>query len=275
MLNSLIKKRLLKKGGQKEVYTAEHPDYGKVVFKKIFSTSDSFERTKREVKAVSLLNSEYIPKIFAHNCEHKNPQFIWILEEYIAGNDLRTVLSTGRIFSIKEIVHFLEIMLKIAVESEKNRLVHRDIKPDNIILDTEGDFWLLDFGIVRHLDLKSITETNSPYGVFTLGYASSEQFRNIKNEIDIRADLFSIGVVCYEMLKGINYYVHETNNDVFRIIKKLENNSVPPLRIKGDNQYQLSTFISLLGDHRRNRRPKTARQAMLIFETLKSTLTLN
>lgn len=61
-------------------------------------------------------------------------------------------------------------------------LVHRDIKPLNIILDNKGKFWLLDFGIAKHLDLVSITPTNNPFGPFTLGYASSEQFRNFKKD---------------------------------------------------------------------------------------------
>lgn len=265
----------LKDGGQKKVFSAHHPTYGDVVYKEIFQTSDSFERAKREIRAVSLLNSPSIPKIYEHNCEAVNPEFIWLLEQRISGLNLREVLRTKRIFTIKDIVVFLETMLSIAVESEKNNLVHRDIKPENIMLDNNSKFWLLDFGIARHLDLESITATNSPFGVFTVGYASSEQFRNLKNEIDIRADLFSIGVVCYEMLKGENFYVSDVNNDILRILKKLEDSSLPPLRIEGDTQFQLSTFIRIIGDHRRTRRPRTAREALLVFNTLKETLILS
>jgi len=55
-------------------------------------------------------------------------------------------------------------------------------------------FWLLDFGIARHLDLSSLTATSLPYGKMTLGYAPPEQCRNFKREIDSRADLFALGV---------------------------------------------------------------------------------
>lgn len=274
MLEQLTNINPLKPGGQKEVLSAYHPSYGDVVYKKIFQKSDSFERTKREIRAVSLLNSPSIPKIYQHNCQETDPEFIWLLEQKINGSNLREVLQTGKTFNIKDIVNFLDTMLSITVESENNNLVHRDIKPENIMLDNSGKFWLLDFGIARHLDLESITATNSPFGVFTIGYASSEQFRNLKDEIDIRADLFSIGVVCYEMLKGENFYVSDTNNDILRILKKLENSSLPPLRIEGDIQFQLSTFINIIGDHRRTRRPRTAREALLIFNTLKDTLIL-
>ena len=261
------------RGGQKEVFVATHPKHGEVIFKKIFSGHDSFERTRREIRAVSILNSKHIPNIIAHNCEEESPDFIWIVEEFISGKTLRDLLKDGISFSALEVVSFLEVMLDIAVESERHHLVHRDIKPENIILDGTGKFWLLDFGIARHLDLESITATNQPYGIFTFGYASSEQFRNMKSDIDIRTDLFSIGVVSFEMLKGNNFYLTGTDNDPLKILKKLENSSLPPLRIKGDSQFLLSTFIRMLGDHRRTRRPRTAEQARIIFNTLKSTIT--
>lgn len=74
------------------------------------------------------------------------------------------------------------------------------------------------------------------------------------------------------MIKGSNFYTTDVDNDIFKVIKKLENSSLPPLRIEGDAQFQLSTFISLLGDHRRNRRPKTAKEAVQIFTAIKETI---
>lgn len=276
MINELTNIDLLKKGGQKEVYTADHDQHGKVVFKKVFPINDSLARTKREIRAVSLLgDSNFIPKIIGHNCEEESPDFIWIIEQFIPGANLRDILDTGRTFSINEIVNFLNTMLGIAVLSEGNNLVHRDIKPDNIILDDNGNFWLLDFGIARHLDLESITDSRDSFGLFTVGYASSEQFRNLKRMIDIRADLFSIGVVCHEMIKGENFYTKDVDNDIFKVIKKLESSSLPPLRINGDTQFFLSTFISILGDHRRTRRPKNAEEAKLIFDSIFNTLRLD
>jgi len=275
MIDELKGLTLIKKGGQKEVFRGTHDAQGEIVFKKIFPTSDSLERTKREIRAVSILvESPNIPKIIAHNCLEERPEFIWIVEEFIPGHNLRDAINTGREFLINDIVRFLDTMLEISIHSEQNNLVHRDIKPENIIIDNNGNFWLLDFGIARHLDLESITKSEDPFGLFTVGYASSEQFRNHKKEIDIRADLFSIGVVCYELLNRKNFYMTDVDNDIFKVIKKLENSSLPPLRIEGDKQFQLATFISLLGDHRRNRRPDSANEAKIIFDTLKETLTL-
>jgi len=273
MIPNLQNQQLIAKGGQKEVYLAEHTDFGQVVFKKVFTSQDSIERTKREVRAVTLLDSPNVPKIFSHNCEEDMPDFLWVLEEYVEGLTLRETILNGRKYDIKSIVNFIDIMLNIAILSEKRRLVHRDIKPENIIIDSNDKFWLLDFGIARHLDLESITQSNAPFGVFTLGYASSEQFRNFKKDIDIRTDMFSIGIVAYEMSTGINPYRQGTS-DPLMILRNMERVSLPPLRIVGDAQFQLSGFISLIGDIRRTRRPRTAVEAKIIFENVKNTLIL-
>lgn len=262
-------------GGQKKVYMADHPEYGKVVYKIIHPNSDSLERTVREIRAVKLIDSNSIPNIHCSNAELPEANPIWIIEEFIPGKTLRTHIREGRKFTINEIVKFLLTMIDITILSEENNLVHRDIKPENIMLDDHGNFWLLDFGIARHLDLKSITDSKSPFGLFTFGYASSEQFRNLKKNIDIRCDLFSIGVVAYELIQGENFYIKDSNNDVFQILKKLENFSIPNQRIEGDAQFQLSTFIRLLGDHRRYRRPRTAVQAKEILTTVITTINLN
>lgn len=272
MHNQLSNIAPLQTGGQKEVFSAQHPSFGDVVYKVIKKSSDSYERTKREIVAVANINSPNVPKIYAHNVTETNPDPLWILEERITGHTLRELLSKGVAFKTSDVVNFLETCLEVLVLAENNSLVHRDIKPNNIMLSDEGKFYLIDFGIARHLDLVSITATNSPFGVFTIGYASAEQFKNLKSEIDIRADLFSLGVVANEMITGKNYYVQASNRDIMKILYLQENNSLPPLRIDGDPEYQLSTFISLLGDHRRTRRPRTAAEALSIFKTVKQTL---
>lgn len=271
MLTELSNIIQIAKGGQKEVYTADHNTLGQVIFKKIFPGIDSFERTIREVRAVSLLSSPSVPKIIGHNCGETNPPYLWIVEEYVEGETLRKTLVDGRRYSTKEVVSFIDTALDIAVATEKLNIVHRDIKPENIIVSSNGKFWLLDFGIARHLDLESLTQTNAPYGLFTLGYASSEQFRNLKKDIDIRTDLFSIGVVAYEMITGVNPYRQGTN-DPLMILRRMEQVYLPPLKIEGDTQFQLSGFINLIGDIRRTRRPTSAEIAKIIFNNVKSTL---
>ena len=82
------------------------------------------------------------------------------------------------------------------------------------MVDRNGEYWLLDFGIARHLDKESITASGAMFGPASAGYAPPEQFRNIKTEIDIRTDLFAIGVVAYEALTGSHPFLQGAKDRV-------------------------------------------------------------
>jgi eukaryotic-like serine/threonine-protein kinase len=274
LISELTNVTFLRKGGQKEVYSAIHPKFGAVAYKKIlYSDPKSLERTKREIRATEIMNSPHVPTIFGHNCHEPRLTDIWVVEEFVQGSTIRDVLNRGRKFTTVEIVRFLDTMLELAVQAENNFLVHRDIKPDNIMLDAHGKFWLLDYGIARHLDLASLTESAQQFGPFTLGYAATEQFRNLKKDIDIRADLFSIGIVANEMLTGENFYRKDTH-DPLSVLRLMEKASATPVAIPGDSQFQLSGFICMIADFRRTRRPRTASEAVSIYQSVKTTLRL-
>ena len=266
---------LIGKGGQKLVYRATNKEDGElVVFKVLKPNSNTLARAKREIRAVDLIGHGHVPRDFETNVDHVTDpdELIWIVEEFIEGECLRDILKNGKTFSLSEIVEFMDVMFSILEKVEAQNIVHRDIKPENIILDSHGKYWLIDFGISRHLDLESITETHAPFGLFTLGYSAAEQFRNRKKEIDTRADLFSLGVVISEMIQGYNPYLHKAT-DILQVIKRIEQQPLPALRIKGDNRFLLAKFIKILGDNRLSRRPKSISEAKLIFEIIKPTLT--
>lgn len=262
------------KGGQKQVYMAEVEGFDRpLVLKIILPSADSWERIKREVQAVKSIQHANIPQIFESNIDSvsDHSQRVWILEEYVTGQCLRKIIQSRYTFTLPEIVSFIEVMFSILEVTERLNIIHRDIKPENIMLDDDGKYWLVDFGIARHLDLESLTLTNSPFGLFTIGYSASEQFRNRKKAIDIRADLFSLGVVITEMIQGYNPYLHEADN-VLQVIRRIEQKPLPALRIDGDNQFMLAKFIKMLGDNRISRRPASISEARKIFEIVKTTL---
>lgn len=141
MIEELENINAIKVGGQKEVFSANHVAHGSVVFKKIFPKSDSFERTKREIRAVSLFNQDLkVPRILAHNCEEDTPDFIWFVEEHIGGLNLRDTIKSGRTFNINHVVKFIDTMLTLAIHSENHQLVHRDIKPEILWLTQRMNF---------------------------------------------------------------------------------------------------------------------------------------
>lgn len=264
------------KGGYKVVYRAESKSYGTVALKIIDLTSDKVEiteRIKREIIAADIIGSSHIPQVINSGFFPNLGEKIFLIEQWIEGKTLRELLKSGYNFSILEIYIFLNTMLQIIIQAEAKKIVHRDIKPENIIIDTSGKTWLIDFGIARHLDLKSLTDSNIPFAPCTIGYASAEQFRNRKRDIDSRTDLFAIGVVAYEMITGVNFYIKDAR-DAFQVIRKIERDPLPVLKIDGDSQYLLANFIKTIGDNRISRRPRSAQEAFDILQTIKPTLIL-
>jgi len=153
---------------------------------------------------------------------------IWLREERIAGDSLRQVIQQKGSLAPLQVLLLGRQMLEALADAEKVRIVHRDVKPENIIIDDFGNAWLLDFGLARHLDLASLTATSNYLGACTPGYAPPEQFKNRKSEIDGRADLFALGVTLYECLEGINPFINHTDNWP-EILDRVETTPLPKI----------------------------------------------
>ncbi|QEM67096.1 protein kinase [Geobacter sp. FeAm09] len=162
---------LLKTCGQKAVYRGNDDRFGEVVVKVILSqTAD--ERTKREIDVAQANNIAYVPKIHAHGeIRHSSGMNYYLMEQYIDGGSLEDFYLSGRKLSFPQSILLLETLLTLAVACEKLHIVHRDLKPGNILFDSKGIFWVIDFGIARHLDLPSITGSADAFGPHTAGYA--------------------------------------------------------------------------------------------------------
>ena len=193
----------LNHGGQKWVFSGTHPTEGNVVLKFFHPQTDP-DRAIREVQAVVIISSPRVPRIHEVGVASCTiGPLIWVREQRVDGQNLRERLQAG-VFDPAAAMHLALHILEALAAAEQNHIVHRDVKPENIIVDGVGNYWLLDFGLARHLDKESLTATGAPFGVGTLGYSPSEQFRNRKDDIDGRADLFALGVTLYECVQGVN-----------------------------------------------------------------------
>lgn len=263
--------KTIKEGGQKQLFSATSPRFGGIVIKFIKNVK-SVDRLSREVDAVKLLKSKNVPTIYeSSTCNYKKENHFYLIEQEITGDSLQTLLEKKYIFTLSQIVNCLEMLLTICLEMEKIKIVHRDINPNNIMLDCQGKFWLLDFGISRHLDLQSLTNTNQPFGPHTPGYSPPEQFRNMKKDIDSRADLFCIGITIYELITGKNPFVDGAKNPL-DVLRNTETRVIPMLSISGDTQNQLAAFIDILSSKYLSRRPKNVKEAYDWFIAIKPTL---
>ena len=243
-------------GGQKHVLAAEHQDHGPVVLKLVRPPVD-LEVARREILAVQTIASDRVPRILEYGSAPSQwGDVFWLIEQRVPGLTLRQVLQTGPL-PAKDVLLLARDICDPLVDAESARIVHRDVKPENIIRSPDGRFWLLDFGLARHLSLTSLTATALPWGKLTVGYAPPEQFRNLKRAIDSRCDLFALGVTLHESATGVNpYYVGA--KDQLEILRRVEQQSLPKLSLGMTTSPELEDMILAMTQRRREHRPRSA-----------------
>ena len=264
--------RPLAQGGQKIVFRATHDKYGEVVIKVILQPNERIQREIDIAIAYDLPNTAHLYEW--GSLEHDGHSVIYIIEEYVKGVNLRDEMKAKGRLPTNQVLALIDALLKTAVALEKERLVHRDIKPENIMVCPDGTFKLLDFGIARHLAKSSLTPSDAHFGPHTAGYAAPEQFRNLKKEIDVRTDLFAIGVVAYEALAGRHPFA-DAARDRFDVLRHTETMTPVALEIEEDKEGQLANFITVLMSKYPSRRPPTALHAKLWFDSIRRTINSN
>lgn len=255
--------KLLKCGGQKDVYSAESCQFGSVVLKLMPMGENGISpRIHREIDIVTSRAFTGVPPIFRHDeMLIGGVRVAYIIERRIDGHDLRKVLTEQGKQPKSFVVSMLKSLLATICELEANKIVHRDIKPDNIVVDVQGGFWLLDFGIARDLGDVSLTMTGEKMGPMSPGYAAPEQVMNFKRQIDSRADLFSLGVTAYELLTGEHPFKVQNPNPLAVIIQSVTID-VDTLEIEDDAKGELAQYIKTLMNKQQTFRPPTAKMAL-------------
>jgi serine/threonine protein kinase len=251
-------------GGQKQVFTAEHPTEGPVVLKILHGPSFNVEEIRREVLSVQKVNHPRVPLVYEVGLLNTTlGQHVWFRERRIDGECLRPIIQRGPmpVHSVLRVgLHVLEVLEEVA----KAQLVHRDIKPENLIQDTTGSYCVIDFGLARHLDLASLTADHAPHGKGTFGYSAPEQMRNDKRAIDGRADLFALGVTLYECATGTNPFTNGVAgwNHAERQ-RRAENDPLPRclLGISPAGQRDFADLLSAMTQKRRDQRISSAQEA--------------
>lgn len=150
------------------------------------------QRFIREAKAAAALNHPNICTIHYID-EHEGNRFI--VMEYVEGETLQEKIKEGDLTLEKALDHAIRIADALS-EAHQNNIIHRDIKPENIMVDAKGHIKVMDFGLAKLKHTQNITRTGSTVG--TLAYMSPEQIQG--KQADHRSDLFSLGIVIYEML---------------------------------------------------------------------------
>jgi eukaryotic-like serine/threonine-protein kinase len=187
-------------GGMSTVYRAfdtvlERPVAIKLMHRDIARDSDQLERFRREARAVAQLNHPHIVQIIDAGEEGATP---YIVFEYVEGETLKQrIRRLGRLPVPEAVAYAIEIARALDAAHARH-IVHRDVKPQNVLIDLEGSAKVTDFGIARTLDEDGLTSDGRVLG--TTDYVSPEQA--LGHPVGPQSDIYSLGVVLFEMLTG-------------------------------------------------------------------------
>ncbi len=244
---------LLGEGGMGRVYKARDIELDKVVALKTMrpeleANKIVFERFKQEL-------------LLARKVTHKNVIRIYDLGllggtrfftmEYIEGESLRDVIRSRGKIPYKEALPIAKQILAALGEAHSQGVIHRDLKPGNILIDADGDPHIMDFGIARSTDSKA-TKTGAVLG--TPDYMSPEQVRG--ERVGAQSDLYAFGIILYEMLTGDVPYKGETS--VSTMVMRLTKKPRAPREINAEIPRYLENLILKCLEAKRSRRHQTA-----------------
>ncbi len=219
--------RMLGEGGMGAVYLAEDQALGrrvavKVVSDRFTATPAARDRFIREARSMATVEHPNVVRVYSFGEVEDRPYFVM---EYVEGESLAQRLKRGRLPIAEAVAILRDVVAGLEAAWEKG-IVHRDIKPSNILLDGRGRARVADFGLAKptaEAADASLTESGSFLG--TPHYLSPEQARAEK--VDFRSDIYSLGIVLYEMLAGARPFDGSTP---FEVVSKHLHQHAPPLR---------------------------------------------
>jgi serine/threonine-protein kinase len=230
--------RKLGAGGMANVYLAEDQELGRRVAIKILNDrhagDDQFiERFRREAKNAAGLSHPNIVSIYDRG-EAEGTYYIAM--EYLDGRTLKELIVSRGPAPIKTAIEYTRQILAAIGHAHRNGIVHRDIKPHNVVVDSDGRLKVTDFGIARS-GASQMTEAGSIIG--TAQYLSPEQAKGAP--VDQRSDLYAVGVVLYELLTGKVPFSGDTPLEI--AMKHLSKVPEPPSKLRPEVSDDLDMIV--------------------------------
>jgi len=257
--------QLLGQGGMGAVYKARDTELERLVALKLIrpelaSHPEILRRFKQELILAREVTHRNVIRIFDLG-QAQGIKFITM--EYVEGRDLKGLIHEKGKFTAEEAV---PIVLQIAAALEAAHtagVVHRDLKPQNVMSDKDGRVYVMDFGIARSLEHQGMTQTGALMG--TPEYMSPEQAKGEK--VDARSDLFALGIIFYEMLTGISPFKAETA--MAMMFKRTQERATPLSQLNLGVPPIISDIVSKCLEIKTDERYQSAREVINDLEAWK------
>ncbi|MGE5640205.1 MAG: protein kinase domain-containing protein [Clostridia bacterium] len=203
--------RLIGEGGMSRVYLAsresdDEPLVAKVLREEILKDKKALQRFMEEYAMVERIQSRHVARIYGHGISEEHA---YLVMEFFEGGDLSKRLGDKALKADDALRLFRELMFALGDIHEKG-ILHRDLKPQNLMFRNDGSLALVDFGIAKHVD--AIERTSHGEILGTPRYMSPEQVQG--RALDLRTDIYSAGVLLFQMLTGQHMFTGETAIEV-------------------------------------------------------------
>lgn len=257
---------LLGSGGMADVYLVEDillnkKSAIKILKKDLIGNRENIRHFKNEAEAISQLSHPNIVEVYDVGVYEGAP---YIVMEYVDGKTLKDVIREKGALSPFFAIHIMEGVLAALIHSHKKGIIHRDIKPHNIMVSREGDIKVMDFGIARITDQnKTITLTTDIVG--SVHYLSPEQASG--NNITDLSDVYSSGIVLYEMLTGKVPY--EGDSPVAIAVNHIQGGLIPPKDLVPSIPQELENVVLKATMRDPNKRFKSALEMSICLEKVR------
>ena len=227
-IGKYVVKRELGRGGMGAVYLAEQPGLGReVAIKELIASADAdptaLTRFLQEAQVMARITHPNIVQVY--DLEQVD-EARYIILEYVAGGALREEIRSGQVPLAKAFA-VMHGLLQALNHAHRHSIVHRDVKPENVMMSTEGEVKVADFGIARLTDAsEGSTATKTGTTVGTPQYMSPEQVTTSK--VDGRSDLYSAGIILYELVCGRPPFIATAEDGPFTLMAKHVQSPPPP-----------------------------------------------
>ncbi len=232
--------RVLGEGGMGSVYQAQDLELERMIALKVIRPELAgnpaiLQRFKQELILARHVTHKNVVRIFDLG-EADGVKFITM--EYVDGEDLRGILRRQGKLLPADAVGIVKQICSALEAAHAENVIHRDLKPQNVMRDKQGRVVVMDFGLARSIESSGMTQTGALIG--TLEYMSPEQA--LGSELDQRSDLFAVGLIFYELLTGIMPY--QADSAIASLMKRTQGRAVPVSEIDATVPESLSQIVA-------------------------------